>query len=678
MKSFLMRIWHFLGGVRCAIFLIATTAIFVIIGTVLESKTDSHLFASKYVYSNPVFCLLLAGFFVNILISALRRWPFKSKHIPFLITHLGLLMILAGAIIKLTWGLQGIMLLAEGTASQTVLLPGTFSLEIQSHAKKGQTSSISLTELLQGKIISSLDAEIALLKYHPHALAQQTAWIHENLLRVKGLPPLVVSDLDDLSAPLPISAKLRFTPYSQKPLEILAFNTDISEIDEKVKLDNPEMNPRLLFTRSSTGETKIAYYDEYGAKEEKTYPQNKFERIVSYEEGFGGYFAQHAIHALPFEHSEVALEKANLYHLEKGLREALLQTPELSPPLAMLQNACRQTGIDFTDCTIAFLDDWNKTGGWLYESNRTPTILEQPLSHLDWSTAPTGTLNACLMTCALLDQIEDRPGLQEETLLYPLTQQLFMFANTHSYPNNDQKHTSGKLLSAFFRNYGLHLKQLISPPESDKEQFQRLITFYKEKMKEDLDRSVPYPIILESLLKLEFSPTEPLTKMEENRPFIKIWVGNQRESDEIELPHEQGLGGLRWPILGGKYTLRFQTERVPLPYRIRLRNAQRTNYAGSNQPMSYASDLLVKDIRTGEEKEVTISMNNVHETWEGHRFYLANISPSDDTDVHHVQIAVNYDPAKYWLTYPGAVVLSIGIVSLFWLRKKRKQNRIHE
>jgi uncharacterized protein YijF (DUF1287 family) len=62
----------------------------------------------------------------------------------------------------------------------------------------------------------------------------------------------------------------------------------------------------------------------------------------------------------------------------------------------------------------------------------------------------------------------------------------------------------------------------------------------------------------------------------------------------------------------------------------------------------------------------------VHETWDGYRFYLSSITPSDESAVKQVQIVVNYDPAKYLLTYPGAIVLSCGILMLFLLRPYRR------
>ena len=62
--------------------------------------------AASWVYSHPLFAVLLSGYFVNILFSALSRFPYKRLHIPFLITHLGLLMILTGQFLKLEFGQQ--------------------------------------------------------------------------------------------------------------------------------------------------------------------------------------------------------------------------------------------------------------------------------------------------------------------------------------------------------------------------------------------------------------------------------------------------------------------------------------------------------------------------------------------------------------------------------------------
>jgi len=62
---------------------------------------------------------------------------------------------------------------------------------------------------------------------------------------------------------------------------------------------------------------------------------------------------------------------------------------------------------------------------------------------------------------------------------------------------------------------------------------------------------------------------------------------------------------------------------------------------------------------------------DVYETWDGTRFYLSNITPKDESAAKTVQITVNRDPAKYFLTYPGGCVLALGIVLLFTRRKQK-------
>lgn len=121
--------------------------------------------------------------------------------------------------------------------------------------------------------------------------------------------------------------------------------------------------------------------------------------------------------------------------------------------------------------------------------------------------------------------------------------------------------------------------------------------------------------------------------------------------------------------------MRFQPRFQQIPYRVRLRDARQVNYPHSSQPFSYESDLLVYNRRNRKDKpvETTLSMNHVFQTWDGYRFYLANISPPTETAVQRIQLIVNHDPAKYLLTYPGGILLAMGILLLFWLQPYRKK-----
>lgn len=141
--KFLIPAYHFLGGAVFAIILITVTAVGVIAGTIIESKTGSHHFAAAWTYGNNWFILLLWLFFLNILFATLRRWPFRKHHIPFIITHLGLLMLLGGCLVKSYFGIQGHMLLVKGSDNNLLILTDSVALNSESQDKLLNSSWVS-------------------------------------------------------------------------------------------------------------------------------------------------------------------------------------------------------------------------------------------------------------------------------------------------------------------------------------------------------------------------------------------------------------------------------------------------------------------------------------------------------------------------------------------------------
>lgn len=171
---------RFLGGLPLALTLIGLAAVLVIAGTIIESNASSHGLADQWIYKSPLFQILLAGFFINILTSALLRYPFKKRHIAFLLTHLGLLMVIAGVFIKQQWGIQGTLSLMEGTSSKELTLPNTQALIVE--ARNGITVRYPLNKPLPVPF-----KRLALL---PHAKESFHAWIEKDALHLLGHPPL--------------------------------------------------------------------------------------------------------------------------------------------------------------------------------------------------------------------------------------------------------------------------------------------------------------------------------------------------------------------------------------------------------------------------------------------------------------------------------------------------------
>lgn len=129
MRFALLSFYHFISSVRFTLILLFLSILLVTVGTFYEGHTRSHTEALT-LYRHPIFASLLGGYFLNILTSALRRWPFKKHHIGFLITHLGLLMILAGQALKIEKGVQGHLLLQEGTEKDSYIDSEKVLLEV--------------------------------------------------------------------------------------------------------------------------------------------------------------------------------------------------------------------------------------------------------------------------------------------------------------------------------------------------------------------------------------------------------------------------------------------------------------------------------------------------------------------------------------------------------------------
>ena len=117
----LEKIWSILISLKLAVLVIASLAITLATATIIESSYDSKT-AQYYVYRASWFYGLLTLLGLNILAVALSRLPWKKKHIPFLMAHAGILMILTGSWLTYINGLDGSLRIAEGEVNSAVEL----------------------------------------------------------------------------------------------------------------------------------------------------------------------------------------------------------------------------------------------------------------------------------------------------------------------------------------------------------------------------------------------------------------------------------------------------------------------------------------------------------------------------------------------------------------------------
>ncbi len=847
---------RFLGGITFAILLITTTAIFVIAGTFLESITDSHRYASLFTYDSHIFSWLLWGFFINILVSALRRWPFKRMHIPFLITHWGLLMILAGLLIKSAYGTQGSLSLIEGSGSNEIFIADSHALYIEEPSENSM-KKVSHFRHFKKRFPSHSPVEgpealnITLLNYRPHSVEKLTTWIKGDKAILSGIPPFPVHSVTSGKESLPGATKI-LLPNSNVYCDALAILCiDIKKTAENAYLENmqisigdhlkgqtlltmpiqkflnegaktpygaakgtlhfnwspisgflhPSLNIMLeresgvdvisislsgdeALLNKSTHKTPLSfdlsrpqlllflqeprgdlYFFQYSANGElivEPFRQDNLKSLIVYNEGFGGYAIQTEVPIFLSSHDRREREKAQEHLLAIELRQRAADIETLPLPLGMLFQSCGECKKAIAETTIEYLNVWDHGRGWLLNDLPESFTLEtkEVMTKINWQHIPSDIYRGCLWCAYLFNKLDPLliSGIEPEAAmknlnwpaqlwqakdpaLSPLESvTLQIFAAACQLPDPPASHiqpSSATLLSALLRAYSIHPGKLLESDPSmpmaqtiklwvashhfiadirqatpevssiaqlseDDPTLIQINSAYLKLLKtlgQDVENqhftkkelqlavnifspleshhpnapnhSEDSSIQLECALTASQFPTPPLKKLENNCPCILLRVQSADREETVSLGYDRFATRIKWPILGGRYLVRFQPLCKKIPYRLRLRQARQINYAGSQQPYSYECDLLITQIDNGNEIEKTISMNEVHETWEGYRFYLASVYPPSPGEIKRVQIVVNYDPAKYLVTYPGALILTLGIFLLFWKKKKK-------
>lgn len=110
------------------------------------------------------------------------------------------------------------------------------------------------------------------------------------------------------------------------------------------------------------------------------------------------------------------------------------------------------------------------------------------------------------------------------------------------------------------------------------------------------------------------------------------------------------------------YILTYGQRRVDLGFPIFLDHFEMEKYQGTNRAMAYKSFVKVP-----EAGEVEISMNEPME-YRGLIFYQASFQEDESGKPIASILSVNYDPGR-WIKYLGSLVLSLGIVLLFWFKR---------
>ena len=116
------RLLKMLGSLTLAAPLLVVIAGVLAWGTIYETRFGTAA-VQRFVYQAWWFQALLGFLAVNLAVAALARFPWNRRQLPFLLAHLGIILILVGGIIGGRFGIEGQMIIPEGQDSHVLELP---------------------------------------------------------------------------------------------------------------------------------------------------------------------------------------------------------------------------------------------------------------------------------------------------------------------------------------------------------------------------------------------------------------------------------------------------------------------------------------------------------------------------------------------------------------------------
>ncbi len=112
---------------------------------------------------------------------------------------------------------------------------------------------------------------------------------------------------------------------------------------------------------------------------------------------------------------------------------------------------------------------------------------------------------------------------------------------------------------------------------------------------------------------------------------------------------------------GLKYSMKYGSKPIELPFNVGCKDFQLDRYPGSNSPSSFASELYINDTEKDYRRDQRIFMNHVMD-YGGYRFFQSSYFPDESGTI----LSVNHDWWGTNITYLGYLLMSIAmIMSLF-------------
>ncbi|KAI9133475.1 cytochrome c biogenesis protein ResB [Acaryochloris sp. CCMEE 5410] len=164
----LTKLVRFLGSIKLAVPVLGAIASILIWATFYESKVGS-LVVQQQIYKSPWFGALMFLLAVNLGVSTLSRYPWRgARKVGFALTHLGLIVLIAGSAAVIHLGVEGLLLVrTDQPANHLVRVEGEL-LEVMDDQGQVQQAAVMVKP---GQVISPHQfAGLTLLDYSDNSV----------------------------------------------------------------------------------------------------------------------------------------------------------------------------------------------------------------------------------------------------------------------------------------------------------------------------------------------------------------------------------------------------------------------------------------------------------------------------------------------------------------------------
>lgn len=114
------KFFKFFASVKLAVFVILSLGVISAIGTFIEAKYNDAEAAQILVYRSPYMYAVLGLLVVCLMAVMIDRWPWKKRHTPFILAHIGIIIMLFGAWVTQRQGIDGTLVFEPGQSQRYV------------------------------------------------------------------------------------------------------------------------------------------------------------------------------------------------------------------------------------------------------------------------------------------------------------------------------------------------------------------------------------------------------------------------------------------------------------------------------------------------------------------------------------------------------------------------------